>query len=623
MEERVGQVWDRWITKLAYQGHPEAAVQLDDVKAALGVFYRGLGGDSGLTISATTPTLHRARRNWLHRVAGTGSKVELAWYDERCLYLPQRLDVFPQADLNRELYFWLAALAGTPASAEVHRGMNWLVDNQQRCLQTLSLFPGLKPRYQRLVDAFTARRDPAELKHNGQAAVLSAIYQALRHPGSVTELPADDFAPDPVPLWLHPNPPRAEGLHSEDNGKDRDSSQGQSKAGEQRRRQAERVEKPEENGTTLGVRHEADLFSYAEFCQMDRGCEDEDDLDQAESIANDIDKMAVTQDSTPVASRIKFDLDLPSAQEDDIPLGEGIRYPEWDYKRQVMLPDYSCIVPMESRNAEACDLPGHLQATARRLRRQFEMLTNRSVRLRSQYDGDELDIDAYLQHRSARMTGRGDDGRLYSQKRQLQRDLSCLLLADLSLSTDAWVGTRNPGEDCQVIDVIRDSLYLFSESLHASEDQFAIHGFSSRRREHVRFNCLKDFGETYNDTVRGRIADISPGFYTRMGAAIRHASVLLAKQPAEKKLLLIVTDGKPNDLDRYEGRHGIEDTRKAIQEARSQGLVPFCITIDEQANQYLPYLFGRQGYTFIHRATELPKKLPQLYLKLTGKLLEH
>jgi len=617
MEEHVGQVWDRFITRIAYQGYPEAEVTLNQVKTPLGVFYRALGGDSALRITATTPTLHKARRSWLHKVAGTGRKVELAWYDETCLYLPNSLDVFPDRELNRELYYWLAALAGTPATAEVHRNRNWIVDNQQRTQQTLKQFRGLQQRYQRLVQGYIALRPTPDTLKPEAAAQEQAVQQALLNPGSVNELPPSHYAPDPVPLWLHPSPPRVSGLERQDNEQDRSSSKGESRQAEQRRRQAERVEKPEEQAATLGVRHEADLFSFGEFTKLDRGTDEEDNLDQAESIANDIDKMSVTQDETTVASRIKFDLDLPSAMEDDIPLSEGKLYPEWDFKKQALLEDHCRVIPMISRNAEPCEIPDHLQKTARKLRRQFESLSARPVWIRGQYEGDKLDLDAYLDFRGSVATGAGGgDPRLYYQKRPLVRDMACMLLADLSLSTDAWVNNNS-----QVIDVIRDSLHLFAESLHASGDLFAIHGFSSRRRQHVRFNCIKGFDETYNSQIRGRIADISPGFYTRMGAAIRHATELLGKQPAQKKLLMLLTDGKPNDLDRYEGRHGVEDTRKAILEARNQGLIPFCITIDEEANQYLPYLFGRQGYTFIRKADQLPKRLPQLYMTLTGNLL--
>ena len=205
----------------------------------------------------------------------------------------------------------------------------------------------------------------------------------------------------------------------------------------------------------------------------------------------------------------------------------------------------------------------------------------------------------------------GEDA-LYRDQRSGARDLACLLLADLSLSTDTYVDDRH-----RVIDVIRDSLYLFAESLSATGDPFALYGFSSRKRDPVRFHRIKGFDQPYDAGALGRIGAIKPGYYTRMGAAIRHARSLLEPQPAERRLLLLLSDGKPNDLDRYEGRYGIEDTRHAVQEARRAGLQPFCVTIDEKGNDYLPYLFGSGGYLVIRRPQELPGKLPMLYARLT------
>ena len=134
----------------------------------------------------------------------------------------------------------------------------------------------------------------------------------------------------------------------------------------------------------------------------------------------------------------------------------------------------------------------------------------------------------------------------------------------------------------------------------------------------MRYLLLKDFGEPYDDAARGRILAIRPGYYTRMGAAIRQSTTILLQQPAQRRLLLIVSDGKPNDLDHYEGRYGVEDTRQAVLEARRAGLIPFCVTIDRQAGDYLPHLFGRHGYTVAHGARRLPQVLTRLYAGLTG-----
>jgi nitric oxide reductase NorD protein len=206
-----------------------------------------------------------------------------------------------------------------------------------------------------------------------------------------------------------------------------------------------------------------------------------------------------------------------------------------------------------------------------------------------------------------------DKQNLYKKRCRNERDISCLVLADLSMSTDAGINA-----DQRVIDVIRDSILVFSEALLEAGDPFAIYGFSSIKNKQVRFHLVKNFAETYNDGIRGRILSIKPGFYTRMGASIRQATQILEQQNSQQRLLLIISDGKPNDIDHYEGRYGIEDTRKAIQEAKFLGLQPFCITIDEEGSDYLPYLFGDQGFAVIKDIARLPSLLPKLYLNLTG-----
>jgi nitric oxide reductase NorD protein len=135
----------------------------------------------------------------------------------------------------------------------------------------------------------------------------------------------------------------------------------------------------------------------------------------------------------------------------------------------------------------------------------------------------------------------------------------------------------------------------------------------------VRFSVIKNFKEAYNDNVTGRILALQPGFYTRMGAAIRQATEILQEQGSAQKLLLILTDGKPNDIDHYEGRFGIEDTHQAILTAKKLGLKPFCITIDQQAEEYLPYIFGHDSFTVISNPTQLPLRLPQIYHQLTSQ----
>jgi nitric oxide reductase NorD protein len=255
-----------------------------------------------------------------------------------------------------------------------------------------------------------------------------------------------------------------------------------------------------------------------------------------------------------------------------------------------------------------------LRRMAQRLRAQFEALALSPTWHRGQMDGSEIDIDAYLQHLTQQLQGDANcEQGLYRELRRGKRDMATLVLADLSLSTDSWINN-----EMRVIDVIRDALYLFAEALAATGDRFAMYGFSSLKRQHVRINWLKGFKEKYNARIRGRLAAIRPGFYTRMGAAIRHSTSILQHQPASQRLLLILTDGKPNDLDQYEGRYGAEDTRRAILEARKLGVRPFCVTIDDEASSYLPHLFGSSSYVVIRRPAQLPRRLPLLYAQLTA-----
>jgi nitric oxide reductase NorD protein len=608
VEEHVGELWHRLVTRLAQTRHPEAAVRLHEIAATVGVVFRALGGDGGLQVEAADRTASGARRGWLQRLAGTGRHADLAWRDERSLRLPPVVDAFPERSLNRDLYLWLAALA-------VHdhgEKDDWLAHNQRLTRLALERFPGLHARYRRLVAAHCAQRPLPERLPAADAARERAVRDALASPGSVASLPEARHDPQPVPLWLHPAPPRAGGRGGAAGGDDEPADGASRKAADARRRRGSRVEDPAQDRGLITIRME-NILAVGEHARVDRATEDEEDLDQAEAAAQDMEEIAVTRTRRSIGSRLKFDLDLPAEDHDDRVLDDGVRVPEWDWKARCLRPDHCRIVSMIAADAPPRALPDHLRRTARRLRSQLQALAPARVWHRGQADGPEIDIDAYLRFAADRAAGTGiaADG-LYRAFRGGDRDLACLLLADLSLSTDSALDDRQ-----RVIDVIRDSLFLFGESLAGTGDRFAIHGFSSRKRDPVRVHTLKSFDEPYGAAVRGRIGAIRPGYYTRMGAALRYASRLLAEQPAGRRLLLLLTDGKPNDLDHYEGRYGIEDTRHAVRAARRLGLQPFCVTIDEKGNDYLPHLFGPDGYVVIRHPSQLPQRLPALYARLT------
>ena len=609
MEEYVGQIWHKLITRSSIQDFPDAAVTLDEVSKTVGIVFRAMGGDGGLQIATSHTIESRARRNWLQRIAGTGKTVEYAWRDQETLRLPHSIAVYPERRLNRELYLWLTALA---AVASDQKG-NWLLRSCRQVQVTLERFPGFRNRYLNLVEAHIKCRPAIETLSSEEQQLEKLIRTALLDPANFHDgMALNDSAVYPVPLWLHPNPPMLpEPVPTQEESADKGGSNQTKNTKQKKRRTAERVEMPDGKNGLLTFRLES-LFSWTEYIPVDRTADDSEDED-AEKTADDLEVMSVARSRETSSSKVRFDLDLPPEENDDLYLGEGILLPEWDYKKQQLLPDYCNLQPMLARAAEACELPGNLRAKANLIRAQFAMLLPNRHWFNGQTEGSELDINAYITHITDRINSHDSpEIGLYRNLRNVNRDMACLLLADLSLSTDSWINN-----DSRVIDVIRDSMFLFSEALDAIGDRFSIYGFSSRRRSHVRFNTIKTFKEKYSDQVRGRISALEPGYYTRMGAAIRYSTQKLEKIKASQKVLMLLTDGKPNDLDKYEGRYGIEDTRMAIREAEHAGIRPFCVTIDDEAPEYLPYLFGASSYVLIKKAVELPKKLPLLYAKLT------
>ena len=614
MEEFIGGLWHRFITRAATRSHPQAAVRLDDIERTAGILFRALGGDPGLRVAPAAELEHGARRSWLARLAHVGEKAAHAARDAETLRLPAEIALFPERGLNRDLYLWLIAQgAALPEGGLDADG--WIAANQQASAATLAAFPGFASRYRRLVAAVIAERpDPARLPAD-EAAAERAIRRALAEPGSVAALPPARRPPTPVALWLYPAPVAVDRREGPANPSPAEGKEGGAKSSDatDRRRQAQREDMPDgRNGLILPFRAES-LLSFAEYVKVNRGHDDEADDNPARAAA-EMDRISVAQDGTDTASKVRFDLDLPSAAHDDRPLETGILLPEWDWKKQQLKRNVCSLTILDPRDAQACALPSRLLRPARRLRHQLEALTPARRWLKNQPDGPELDIDACVRAFADRRTGHsvGASGGYLSCERR-ERDLCCLVLADLSLSTDTWVS-----DEQRVIDVIRDSLWLFSEALGATGDPFGLYGFSSRRREHIRFHRIKDFDEPIDDRIRGRIGALKPGFYTRMGAAVRYATQILAKRPESLRLLLILSDGKPNDVDHYEGRYGIEDTRMSLNAARQQGVRPFCVTIDKEGQGYLPHLFGPAGYTILRNPAELPARLPLLYAQLTG-----
>ena len=240
------------------------------------------------------------------------------------------------------------------------------------------------------------------------------------------------------------------------------------------------------------------------------------------------------------------------------------------------------------------------------LRRTFEALREEEGRSRGESDGDEVDLDRFLQAYGDYRRGRELDERLYLRRRRMDRDVAAMFLVDMSGSTTGWINT-----------MVRESLVLLCCALEALDDRYAIYGFSGNTHENCELYPIKLLDERYDAQVRGRIGGIGPKEYTRLGVMIRHLTRLLGTTEARSRLLITLSDGKPDDRDGYRGAYGIEDTRQALHEARHAGIHPFCITIDETAMEYLPHMYGDTGFTVVSRIDLLPRKISGIYRRLT------
>ena len=295
-------------------------------------------------------------------------------------------------------------------------------------------------------------------------------------------------------------------------------------------------------------------------------------------------------------------------------LQEGLIYPEWDYRTGAYHARGAVVherTPPLGDPAWAAEVLARRAALIHEVRRRFERLRPRRRRLGRQLDGPELDLAAYVASYADQRAGCPADDRLYQTVRPARRDVAIALLVDVSGSTDSWVT-----ENLRVVDVEKEALLVVCDALDALGDPYAILAFSGEGPGSVTLLPLKGFDERSGTSVRRRIAALEPDRYTRIGAALRHTTARLMQKPAGHRLLLVLSDGKPNDVDHYEGRYGVEDARQAVAEARLQGLHPFCVTVDRHAPAYMPRIFGAGGYAVLHHPEHLPTVLVDVLRRL-------
>ncbi|MCC5857766.1 MAG: VWA domain-containing protein [Ectothiorhodospiraceae bacterium] len=636
-EELVGRRWHRWASRAAsYPRHPDAAVRLDDLRNTLGVFFRATGGPLGLEVAAIVARNSRHRLTLRQRLGFDEEPVDQARRDEENLLLPPVLDYFPDPRANRDLYFWLAAFLAVAEAPSLPKGAGPLQQDiallreahraSQRVCDT---FPGLARRYRSLCSALLAVR-PVRRLPPVEAAVEACIRRLLGDtspldprarrimeqiadpdaPQDTLRTPRDYRPPLPAPVWGEiarlGAGGRKEGVDEPNDGKTnspKSASEGKRKAERRHQDQCERDD-------PLVLNRFEKLLSWTEMVNVNRMVEDEED-EEAKRAAEQIEEITLSPHKQRAATRLKVDLDLPPDGVTGERLSGYRTYPEWNYRKNAYLPAHCAVhTGLQSEEGEDWSPDTTTRRRIRHVRRQFEALRPRREILRGQTDGTELDMDAVIRSHCDLLATGEDSDRIYLAARQQARDLAVAILVDVSLSTDAWL------EDRRVLDVEKEALLVLAHGLAACGDDYGIYTFTSHRRHRVWVNTLKGFGETMGDPIVRRISALKPGHYTRMGPAIRHLSDELEKQPNRNRLLLVLTDGKPNDTDYYEGRYAIEDTRRAIIEARGKEVTVFGVTVDNQAQQYFPYLFGRGRHAIVSQPAQLVTALPAIYRQI-------
>jgi len=289
---------------------------------------------------------------------------------------------------------------------------------------------------------------------------------------------------------------------------------------------------------------------------------------------------------------------------------EPVVYDEWDYRRKGFRKNWCVVTEKELPPVQNTFIEQTLKqyrGQIRRLRHQFELLQTSERFVRRQREGNDIDFDAMVESLADHYAGRPPSDRLFIRLARDQRDIAVTFLVDMSNSTAGWVGQA-----------IKEALVLICEAMEVLNDRYAIYGFSGMRRLRCEVFPVKRMEERYNRTVRQRISAIGPREYTRMAPAIRHMTSLFAQVEAKIRLLIVLSDGKPEDYDDYKGDYAIEDTRHALLEAKAKGVHPFCITIDRQAHEYMAHMYGEVNYIFIDKVKQLPARMSEIYRTLTS-----
>lgn len=304
------------------------------------------------------------------------------------------------------------------------------------------------------------------------------------------------------------------------------------------------------------------------------------------------------------------------------PVSEPFHYPEWDYHIQLHRPDWATVIERRQGIADPelmDDILVKHRPIASRIRHLVDAMQPEGiVRKRGYEEGEEIDLNAAVNAMIDIRRGVSPDPKINIRITRHIRDLAVVILLDLSESTNERINKEDEEDESTILSLTREATGLMSWAIDSIGDPFAVHGFASDGRHDVQYYRFKDFGESYNDDVKSRMAGMKGGLSTRMGAALRHAGHHLIEQPVQKRLVLLVTDGEPADIDERDPQYLRHDTKKAVEDLAMQGVFTYCLTLDPMADQYVARIFGDNRYSIIDNVERLPERLPAVFAALTG-----
>lgn len=285
--------------------------------------------------------------------------------------------------------------------------------------------------------------------------------------------------------------------------------------------------------------------------------------------------------------------DVPAEQDlSDVDLRARYYYPEWDHKLQELREDWTTVIEDGFERDRTKLSAVNSKRGLRVVHRGAKQIPDRSVRLKRLPEGDDLDLNAVIDNTVEQRAGIAPDGRIFTRHGRRPKSTATIVLMDLSVSTDKFV----PGSFTRVIDLEKQAAITVAEEMESESNRVAVHGFASNGRHEVNYYCIKDIDESFDSASRKRLESLTSKLSTRMGAALRHATAHLDQQISDNKVILLLTDGEPSDVDVMENDYLIEDAHNAVVAAAAKNVRTFCLTLDRRADGYVQRIFGDRSF---------------------------